>query len=127
MTQRPSTREERRAKTPATLPERFEPRFWETTDQRQGVVKEIRRRLEALRDDAGVDSVQKEMLVRRAIFISIQLETMEVQSVETGDFQAGVYTQMTNALSGLLSKLGLEQQTTKKVVNLHEYVNGGDK
>ncbi|MBL7644652.1 MAG: hypothetical protein JNK74_00545 [Candidatus Hydrogenedentes bacterium] len=127
MTQRPSTREERRAKTPATLPERFEPRFWETTDQRQGVVKEIRRRLEALRDDAGVDRVQKEMLVRRAIFISIQLETMEVQSVEGGEFQAGVYTQMTNALSGLLSKLGLEQQTTKKVVNLHEYVNGGDK
>lgn len=127
MTQRPSTRAERRAKTPATLPGRFEPRFWETTDQRQGVVKEIRRRLEALRDDAGVDSVQKEMLVRRAIFISIQLETMEVQSVETGEFQPNIYAQMTNSLLGLLSKLGLEKQAIKKVVNLDEYVNGGGK
>ena len=125
MSDRPSTRAERRAKEPATLPSRFEPKFWETTDQRQAVVKKVRRRLEELRDDAGVDSVQKEMLVRRAIFISVQLETMEVQSVETGDFNPGVYTQMVNALSGLLSKLGLEQQTMKKVVNLHDYVKGG--
>ena len=124
--QRPTTRSERRAKTPATVPARFEPRFWESTDQRQSVVKEIRRRCESLRDDTGADSAQKDLLVQRAIFMSIQLETMEVEAIENGKFDQGIYTQMVNALVGVLNKLGLERKI-KQVADLHSYVNGGRK
>lgn len=122
--QRPTTRSERRAKEPATIPARFEPRFWETTDQRQSAVRVIRRRCEELREDVGADSVQKDLLVQRAIFLSIQLETMEVEAIESGHFDPGIYTQMVNGLTGLLNKLGLERQI-KEVTDLKTYVNGG--
>jgi hypothetical protein len=122
--QRPSTRSDRHAKNPATVPTRFEPRFWETTDQRQAVVKEIRRRCETLREDTGADSAQKNMLVQRAIFMSIQLETMEVEAIESGKFDPGIYTQMSNALLGLLRQLGLERKI-KTTVDLKAYVSGG--
>ena len=120
---RPTTRAERKAKAPAALPATFQPRFLDRADKRQGTIRAIRDRVERLREDAGADSYQKEMLVRRAVFIAVQLETMEVTAAERGPFDAGVYTQMANALSGLLSKLGLERKA-KKAESLAEYVGG---
>lgn len=98
------------AKRPATLPARFEPKFRVNADQRQCIVKEIRRRHEVLAVDAGVDSYQKQLLAERAIFISIQLETMEVTASQGGEFAPGVYAQMTNSLVGLLRVLGIERR-----------------
>jgi len=120
-TQRPSTREERRAKSPATIPSRFEPKFLDKADQRQKVIKLIRRRLERLKTEAGCDSIQKELLANEAIFISVQLETMRVNALEGKHFDAGVYTCMVNALSGLLSKLKLEKQAGQ-VLDLDAYL-----
>lgn len=107
-TKRPTTRRERNAPLKGKLPQQFEPKFLETTDQRHRVIKLIRKRLERLKADAGCDSYQKEMLAEQAIFISVQLETMKVNALEGQPFDAGVYTQMVNCLSGLLSKLGLK-------------------
>lgn len=42
-----------------------------------------------------------------AVFLGIQLETMEREAADSGEFDQGVYTQMANALSGILTKLGL--------------------
>lgn len=106
-----------------TLPNRFEPRFWESADGRCGVIKELRRRYDELLADAGADSIQKRILCQRAIFLTVQIETMEITAAEQGDFDAGVYTQAVNALSGLLSKLGLHKRAAE-TPTLDAYVGG---
>ena len=111
--QRPTTRAERKAKQTATLPNRFEPKFIETTDQRQKVIKLIRRRLERLKEEAGCDSYQKEMLAEQAIFISIQLETAKVNALEGKGFDANQFVSQVNCLSGLLARLGLDKQAAQ--------------
>jgi hypothetical protein len=120
-TKRPTTRRERKAKDPATLPAKWTPRCLETADQRQKVIKLIRKRLERLKEEAGCDSFQKELLAEQAIFIAVQLETMKVEALEGQPFDAGVFTQMVNCLSGLLSKLGLKRSATQ-VLDLDSYV-----
>lgn len=77
------------------------------------VIKLIRRRLERLIEEAGCSSIQRELLASEAVFISVQLETMRVNALEGKYFDAGVYTQMVNCLSGLLAKLGLNKQATQ--------------
>ena len=94
----------------SSLPARFTPKFWELADLRSGVTKIIRRRYLQLKDDAGVDSIQKDMLVQRAIFISTRLETLEIEAAESGEFDPGVYTNLTNTLTGLLKAIGLEKK-----------------
>jgi hypothetical protein len=120
-TKRPTTRRGRHAPLKGKLPQQFEPKFLETTDQRHRVVKLIRKRLERLKEEAGCDSFQKEMLAEQAIFISVQLETMKVEALEGQPFDAGVFTQMVNCLNGLLSKLGLKRSATQ-VLDLDTYV-----
>lgn len=104
-----------------TLKERFVPRFLEDVDGRSAIVKEIRRRLDELVADADANSFQKQLLAKEAIFISIQLETMRANAIDGGKLDAGVYTQMVNALSGLLAKLGLEKKVSK-TIDLKAYV-----
>lgn len=100
-------------------------KFFAELDGRLAFTKEIRRRLDTLKADAGVDSAQKEILAQRAIFIALDLESMEIAAAETGEFDRGVYTQMVNSLSGLLSKLGLNRVKVK-AADLKSYVAGGD-
>jgi hypothetical protein len=120
---RPSTRDERKAKEPVTLPTRFVPRFLDSADQRQACVKAIRQRMKLLKADCGCDSFQKELLVEQAVFISVQLETMKVNALEGQPFEAGSFVQACNALSGLLSKLGLEKRSPAIVGDLQTYIS----
>lgn len=90
-------------------------------DQRQSAIRLIRKRLERLKEEAGCDSFQKELLAEQAIFIAVQLETMKVNALEGQPFDAGVYTQMVNCLSGLLSKLGLSKSAVQ-VLDLDTYL-----
>jgi hypothetical protein len=105
-----------------TLPERFVPQFWDEADGRVAVIKEIKRRCESLKADAQADSYQKDLLCQRAIFIVVQLETFEVVALQNGGLNAGVYTQMTNTLIGLLKSLGLERRA-KQIDSLASYIN----
>jgi len=108
-------------KATVTLPERFVPRFWDECDGRIAVVKEIRRRVDLLKTDTASDSYQKDILCERAVFVCCQLETQERAAIETGKFDAGRYTQMVNALVGLLRSLGLERKA-RKLDDLQSYV-----
>lgn len=92
-----------------TLPETFAPAFWNEADGRSVVVREIRDRVARLASDCGADSTQKKMLVQRAVFIGLQIESMEVAATETRQIEMGVYVQACNALMGLLKALGLEK------------------
>ena len=109
------------------IAKQFVPKFWKEIDQRCAIVREVRQRYEKLCEHTGADSVQKEMLVQRAIFINIQLETMECEAAESGTFDPGVYAQMVNALSGLLNKLGLDRKEADAAMNLRAYVKGAKK
>lgn len=103
------------------IPDSFVPQFWDRIDGRFAVVREIRRRYEELKADSRADSAQKDMLVQRAVFISVQLETMECMAAESGKHDPGVYTQQVNCLLGILKALGLERKV-KEVGNLRSYV-----
>ncbi|WP_442510563.1 hypothetical protein SH528x_002188 [Novipirellula sp. SH528] len=96
-------------KKDVAIPKTFIPRLWDELDGRYGIAKTIRHRYEMLREDTGAESYQKEMLCQRAVFIALQLETMECEATESGMFDPGVYTQMSNALLGLLKALGLNR------------------
>lgn len=103
-----------------SLPARFEPRFWEDADGRCAVIRQIRTRYEDLRADAGADSFQKDILCQRATFLLAYLETMERKAIEDGQFDPGVWSNMTNTLLGVLKALGLERRAKK--VDLRQYV-----
>jgi hypothetical protein len=106
-----------------TLRNRFVPAFWSEADGRSTIVREIRRRVDVLVADCGADSEQKRCLCQRAVFIALQLETMERTATEKGRLDLGVYTQASNALLGLLKALGLDRKA-KGVHDLKSYVNG---
>ena len=114
------TAKSRKEKT-TLLPAKFEPRFWNECDARLAVVRTIRRRVEELAADVGCDSVQKRMLVERAAFLDVVLETAECRCAEGGVFDVGQWTQASNALSGILSKLGLERHQ-KPLNGLQDYI-----
>jgi hypothetical protein len=103
------------------VPTKFVPCFWQDEDHRSAAVKEIIRRYELLKEDAGADSYQKELLCQRAVFMSLRLETMEVQAAKTGELDQGLYTMMVNSLVGLLKAIGLEKHA-KKAITLKKYV-----
>lgn len=105
------------------IPKDFTPRFWDGLDGRYAIAKEITRRYEVLREDAGAESEQRDMLCQRAVFIGVCLETMECEAVASGKFDAGVYTQMSNALLGLLKALGLERRV-RSGQTLQTYLEG---
>lgn len=83
-------------------------------------IKEIRDRYELLKRDSGADSAQKDILVRRATFLSVRCETMEVVASEGGSFDAGVYASLVNTLLGVLRSLGLGRKA--KVESLQSYL-----
>lgn len=111
-------------KKEVAVPKAFVPKFWDELDGRCIVAKEIRRRYEELASDTGADSVQKQMLVQRAVFINLRLEAIECEAAQGEPFDAGLYASMTNSLNGLLSKLGLNKQI-KNADDLQSYLEGG--
>lgn len=123
-TRRATTRAERKAKKRASLPARFTPKFLSGCDRRQSAIKEIQRRINELQDDAGADSMQKKLLVERAVFISTRLQSMELDVYEGKPIDDGVHTQMTNCLIGLLKALGLDRKAAGPVQDLASYVEG---
>jgi hypothetical protein len=101
---------------------KFVPLFWDDADGRCASVKRIKRRLEALRKDANVDTTQKEILAQRATFLTLQLESMERRVAEGESIESGVYTQGLNTLLGILRALGLTPRRTAKAASLKEYL-----
>ena len=105
------------------ISKKFVPRFWEGEDGRSVIVKEIRRRVDTLIAETGADSYQKQILIQRAVFVLLQVETMEIEAARNGRPVDGVYGQLVNTLQGLLKTLGIEKQMPK-TVDLKAYVGG---
>jgi hypothetical protein len=102
------------------------PRFISDADQRHSIVKEAKRRLIRLQEECGADSYQKELLTERAIFLVLQLETMEINGYEGKPCEHAVHTQMTNSLMGILKTLGLTKRI-KEVPDLQTYLKAKER
>lgn len=119
----PMTRKLKRRRT-ATIPDTFSPEFWEDQDSRLHVARTIKRMVNRLIADAGVDSYQREIIAQRVVFLTLQLETAEIEAARSGRFDLGCYTQGVNALLGLPKALGLDKKARK--VGLRDYLVGGE-
>ena len=108
------------------LPVRFEPKFLDEIDSRLALAKKIQRRRERLIAETGATSYQQLLIVDRATFLVILLETMEMNAVENHVFDSASYVQNSNCLVGLLRSLGLKS-ATKHVESLSDYVENGGK
>jgi hypothetical protein len=105
------------------LSNQFTPRFWDGADSRIAVVRAIRRRYELLKEHAGGDeSVQRDLLCQRCAFVSIILETKEVEAAEGAGLDLGSYVSGINCLNGLLRALGLEKRL-RNVTDLRTYLD----
>ena len=93
------------------IPKTFTPKFWESIDGRSLLVREVKQRFQELVDDTGADNTQKRMLCQRAVFIALQLETMECNAAQGEPFDANTYTVMANALKGYLKDLGINSKS----------------
>jgi len=104
-----------------TLPVRFTPRFWEDSDRRVALVRAVQERVEALKRDTASDSVQKQTLCERAVFLATVLETSEVNAIEgVRPLDTGSYVQALNSLLGILKALGLDRKA--KSLGLAKFV-----
>jgi hypothetical protein len=99
----------------------FALRTLEGADQRFAIVKELRRRLEQLKEDAGVQTIQREWMAARAVFIVARCEALEYDAVTGKTINWREYLMATKALSELLRRLGLddEQRSTQR---LQDYI-----
>lgn len=113
-----------RGKKRVKLPTSYKPRLFVEADNRRAVVKELRRRVERLKEDCGATSYQQEMLCEEAVHLFSKLETFRVRELNGEDVSEfdGARTQMLNCLQGILAKLGL----TKKMAtadDLDDYLS----
>jgi hypothetical protein len=101
----------------------FSLRMIAEADSRFAVVKQMRKRLQTLMDDAGVTTIQREWLASRAVFLVGYLESLELDALEGTQIDWRRYLQATKGLSDVLSKLGLDREA-KSAARLHDYING---
>jgi len=118
--QPPKVRHQQHPAKRNAIERKFRPRFWDQLDGRLAVRKEIKRRYQEIAQDADVDTAMKDLLVQRIVFTSILLESQEIEALDEGRIQIGSYVQMVNALSGLLSKIGLERKV--KDLGVEQYL-----
>lgn len=96
---------------PAKKDKGFSLRQISEADSRYAVVKEMRKRLEQLKNECGVDSIQKEWLCGRAVVMLAYLESLEVDALEGKPIDWRQYLGAVKSFGDVLNKLGLEKDT----------------
>jgi len=104
-----------------TIPARFVPKFWEECDGRSTITRSMKKRYDDLSAAINANSPQKDILVQRLTFLSVFIETMEINAAQTGELEIGKYVVAVNVLVNLMRTLGLEKYT-KKVGSLKAYL-----
>jgi hypothetical protein len=105
------------------VPQRYEEHFMADLDGRTLVARELRDRLHALCADlGGVSSLsyQEVSLCRRLIHLERLVEQKEMRLAQGHRVDENLYFCGINALSGLLSKIGLKRRM--KVLSLGDYL-----
>lgn len=99
----------------------FALRALSNADNRFAIVKELRRRLEQLKEDAGVQTLQREWLAARAVFLVARVESMEYDALTGQEIPWREYVLVTKALVDVLKRLGLDRER-KTTLSLRKYV-----
>lgn len=124
-TRKPRLWSKRRVKLPKPVSAKkdkgFSLRLIGEADSRYAVVKAMRSRLEQLKADANVDSIQKEWLCGRAVFLVGYLESQEVEALEGTEIDWRRYLMATRALTDVLNKLGLDREL-RSAQRLADYI-----
>jgi hypothetical protein len=101
----------------------FKPQYLEDYDYRYGAAKKIRAIYLDFKKQCKINSTAKDLLARRAAYLSVRLDTLEVQSLTGKKVDQSVLTQLTNAFVGILKQLGLENlDAAAGPETLREYV-----
>ncbi len=117
-------------KRPApTLPTRFRVGFFEHLDQRLVETRKIRERYELLQLHANADSLQKQFLCQRFLFLWVKLESAEFADLRRDNDEDDLilslteYVALLNACTGVLRLLGVKnQQVVDNVLDLDAYL-----
>jgi hypothetical protein len=113
MTRKPRLYSKRKLKMPKpsrSSEGKFELRTINEADSRFHVVKVMRSRVAKLMADCNADTIAKEWLCGRAVFLLGYLESQEMDAIESGeDVNWRIYLQATRALSDVLKALGLDK------------------
>jgi len=97
-------------------------------DTRYATPKKIKQRIMQLEQDAGADTVQKRMLVRRVVNLEMRIEAMEAAFAQgTTEGNTGTYVQMINLLRCLLVELGATTAKEGRQPELADILAGASK
>jgi len=110
--------------SPKTPQKKFNTGWLSELDKRTALAQVMLERYRAFTDDlGGADSLTyaKRSLVERALHLEYWLAQQERALMEGAEFDVSRWTQATNSLQGILSKLGLERQA-KDVTSLKDYI-----
>lgn len=110
----PTTRAERRRKTPVTLPARFEPKFFEQADGRAAIVRSIKKKVARLKKESDAKSYEQEILCQRAIHLALLIERLELGQVGGESIDAGLYERLVRSESRVLARLGFKPGSEPK-------------
>jgi hypothetical protein len=112
------------SKTPSP-PAKFSRGWIKELDARYAIAQVMRERFIAFTNDLGGEdrlSYAQLSLVERALWLEYWLAQQEQHLMKGTEFDVGKWTQATNALQGILTKLGLDRKA-KDVPDLAEYLS----
>src|SRR5215831_7558507 len=113
-----------KSEKPSEVSKRYRENFLDAMDGRAEVTRTLRERLSALIADlGGLDnlSYQERSLCKRIIHLERLIEKDELTLAHNGPIDRHAHFAAVNALSGLLSKLGLKRRA-RQVPSLAEYL-----
>ena len=87
----------------------YEVHSLDQADGRFGVVKRLRARMNKLLKETNADTVAKQVLCTRAMFLLSYIETQEVRSMNRKTIDWSLYLKVLRQLTDVLAKLGLDK------------------
>jgi hypothetical protein len=94
----------------------------EDLDCRYLGAKRIKRLYQQLKKQSNADTAARELLCRRAAFLAVFVEALEVEAVTGTKFDTGVLVQAGNSLIGVLKLLGLNNIAAEKESTLKAHL-----
>jgi hypothetical protein len=101
----------------------FDPKSLSDYDFRFNAAKRIRKVYLDLKRQCDIKSTAKDLLARRAAFLSVKIATLEVESLTGGKVKESALLQAINGLVGILKQLGLEDLSATTPTRLKDYIS----
>jgi hypothetical protein len=100
----------------------FKPHNIEDLDGRFDGGKQVKQRYRQFKRESGSTSLARDLLCRRAAFLSVMVESLEVEALTGKKFHSGNLLQAGKTLFAILKSLGLENTAAKPLGGLRKYL-----